>query len=99
MSEGSFTESVVEDAALASPESLGYAIKHGPEIAPGGIVRRASRQLLQKIPRLNSNAIFKKCILLSRRRQPFPNGKLFEVCDRRERIAKRLGNYGGLLGC
>lgn len=31
----SFTESVVEDAALAWLESLGYAIKHGPEIAPG----------------------------------------------------------------
>jgi hypothetical protein len=35
MSEGSFTESVVEDAALAWLESLGYALKHGPEIAPG----------------------------------------------------------------
>lgn len=35
MSEGSFTESVVEDAALAWLESLGYAVKHGPEIAPG----------------------------------------------------------------
>ena len=31
----SFTESVVEDAALAWLESLGYAVKHGPEIAPG----------------------------------------------------------------
>jgi type I restriction enzyme R subunit len=30
----SFTESVVEDAALAWLESLGYAVKHGPEIAP-----------------------------------------------------------------
>jgi type I restriction enzyme R subunit len=30
-----FTESVVDDAALAWLESLGYAIKHGPEIAPG----------------------------------------------------------------
>jgi type I restriction enzyme, R subunit len=30
-----FTECVVEDAALAWLESLGYAIKHGPEIAPG----------------------------------------------------------------
>ncbi len=35
MSEASFTESVVEEAALAWLESLGYAIKHGPEIAPG----------------------------------------------------------------
>ena len=35
MSERNFTESVVEDAALAWLESLGYAVKHGPEIAPG----------------------------------------------------------------
>ena len=35
MSESKFTESVVEDAALAWLESLGYAVKHGPEIAPG----------------------------------------------------------------
>ena len=31
----SFTESVVEAVALAWLESLGYAIKHGPEIARG----------------------------------------------------------------
>jgi type I restriction enzyme R subunit len=31
----SLTESVVEEATLAWLESLGYAIKHGPEIAPG----------------------------------------------------------------
>lgn len=30
-----FTESEVESAALAWLESLGYTIKHGPEIAPG----------------------------------------------------------------
>ena len=36
MSEGSFTESVVEDAALAWLENLGYAIKHGPDISPVG---------------------------------------------------------------
>ena len=35
MSERNFTESVVEDAALAWLESLGFAVKHGPEIAPG----------------------------------------------------------------
>jgi type I restriction enzyme, R subunit len=28
------TESVVEEAALAWLESLGYAVKHGPEITP-----------------------------------------------------------------
>ena len=30
-----FTESVVEDAALAWLEGLGYAVLHGPEIAAG----------------------------------------------------------------
>ncbi len=30
-----FTESVVEQAALAWLESLGYTVKHGPDIAPG----------------------------------------------------------------
>ena len=29
-----FTESVVDDASLAWLESLGNAMKHGPEIAP-----------------------------------------------------------------
>ena len=31
----SFTESVVEEAALAWLESLGYAVLHGPDIAAG----------------------------------------------------------------
>ena len=30
-----FTESVVEEAALAWLDGLGYAILHGPDIAPG----------------------------------------------------------------
>src|SRR5882672_10587758 len=30
---GSFTESIVEDAALAWLEGLGYAVLHGPDIA------------------------------------------------------------------
>ena len=30
-----FTESTVESAAIAWLESLGWAVKHGPEIAPG----------------------------------------------------------------
>lgn len=29
-----FTESVVEDAAIAWLESLGYAVLHGPDIVP-----------------------------------------------------------------
>jgi len=35
MSSASFTESVVEDAALAWLEALGYSVLHGPEIAAG----------------------------------------------------------------
>lgn len=31
-----FSESVVEDAALAWLEGLGYGIKHGPDISPAG---------------------------------------------------------------
>ncbi len=31
----SFTESVVQDAALAWLEALGYAVLHGPDIAVG----------------------------------------------------------------
>lgn len=30
---GSFSESIVEDAALAWLEGLGWTVKHGPEIA------------------------------------------------------------------
>ncbi len=36
-----FTEAVVEDAALAWLESLGYIVKHGLEIVPGHL--RAER--------------------------------------------------------
>lgn len=56
-----FTESVVEDAALAWVESLGYGIKHGPDIAPGELAaERAdygevilSDRLRQALVRLN----------------------------------------------
>ena len=39
MSGHGFTESVVEDAALAWLESLGYAVKHGPEMRYRGTLR------------------------------------------------------------
>jgi hypothetical protein len=35
VSQSFLTESVVEDAAMAWLESLGYRVKHIPEIAPG----------------------------------------------------------------
>jgi type I restriction enzyme R subunit len=33
-----FIESMVEEAALAWLKGLGWALKHGPEIAPGELV-------------------------------------------------------------
>jgi len=60
-----FTESVVEDAALAWLEALGYAIKHGPEIAAGEPAAERSDpsyrdvilegRLRQALARLNPN--------------------------------------------
>lgn len=40
VSQTSFTESVVEQAALAWLESHGWTVKHGPEIAPGELVAK-----------------------------------------------------------
>ena len=62
-SSGGFTESVVEDAALAWLESLGYAIKHGPEIAPGELFAERvdygqvvlAERVRQALVRLNPN--------------------------------------------
>jgi hypothetical protein len=61
MTSGTFTESVVEQAALAWLESLGYAVLAGPEIAPGepqaerGDYRQVvlERRLRQALERLN----------------------------------------------
>lgn len=35
MASGNFSESIVEDAALAWLEALGYTVLHGPDIAAG----------------------------------------------------------------
>lgn len=43
MSGRRFTESVVEQAALAWLESLGWVVKHGPLISPG---RPAGRHII-----------------------------------------------------
>jgi type I restriction enzyme R subunit len=37
-----FPEAVVEDAALAWLESLGYSVRHGLEIAPGELAAEKS---------------------------------------------------------
>src|SRR2546427_12189714 len=42
MTTNPFTESVVEDAALAWLESVGWSIRHGPEIAPGELAAERS---------------------------------------------------------
>ena len=55
------TESIVEQSALAWLESLGYAVKHGPEIAPGELAAERTdyaqvvleRRLRDALARLN----------------------------------------------
>jgi hypothetical protein len=58
---GTFTESVVEDTALAWLESLGYGVKDGSEIGPRGffgtdcgevVPADRERQLVQKMQQL-----------------------------------------------
>ncbi len=61
MKTAAFTESVVEDAALAWLESLGWTIKHGPDIAPGELAAERTdysqvvltKRLRQALARLN----------------------------------------------
>ena len=51
-----FTESVVKDAALAWLESLGCAIKHGPEISPREfLAKRAAPVANNATTRLRGN--------------------------------------------
>ncbi len=42
MSDGGMTESIIEQAALAWLERLGWTVKHGPEIAPGELAAERS---------------------------------------------------------
>jgi type I restriction enzyme R subunit len=58
----SFTESVVEDAALAWLESLGYTVKHGPDITPGG-------DILTLIPSQWERENYSQVVLADRLRQ------------------------------
>ncbi len=41
------SESAVEEAALAWLESLGWAVKHGPEIAPGELSMKDAARLVE----------------------------------------------------
>jgi hypothetical protein len=70
MNRNQITESVVEGVPLAWLESLDYAVKHGPEIAPGGFKRTdrrevasadRERELVQKMQQLQEKAMCKKC--------------------------------------
>lgn len=45
----SFTESVVEQAALAWLEGLGYTVRHGPVIAPGELRVKDAEKLVESI--------------------------------------------------
>jgi type I restriction enzyme R subunit len=59
-----FTESVVEDAALAWLRELGYTLRHGPDIAPGELAAERDdyaqvvlpRRLRDALTRLKSHA-------------------------------------------
>lgn len=42
-----FTETIVEDAALAWLESLGYAVLHGPDIAAGELQVKDAESLAE----------------------------------------------------
>jgi hypothetical protein len=67
MNSQSFTESIVEQAALAWLESLGWQIAHGPEIAPisqaqGGPIMAKSFSTLVCVKR--SQGSIPACLLL-----------------------------------
>jgi len=82
MSMNSFTESVVEQAALAWLESLGYTILCGPQIAPGEtmaeredygqvVLERRLRQALQGLnPKVPSDALVEAFRKLTRPDSP-----------------------------
>ena len=82
MNVATFTESTVEQAALAWLESLGYAILSGPEIAPGElqaeredyrqvILERRLRQALQQLnPQVPAGALEEALRKLTRLDQP-----------------------------
>src|SRR3990170_40804 len=61
MAMGGFTESVVEEAALAWLEALQYSVVHGPHIAPGELLAERKdygqvimeERLRQALARLN----------------------------------------------
>ncbi|HHW14407.1 MAG TPA: type I restriction endonuclease subunit R, partial [Firmicutes bacterium] len=89
MSENGFTESVVESAALAWLESLGWAVKHGPDIAPdapeaermdyGQVV--LERRLRDALARLNPD-LPAEALAEAFRRVTHPEGASLEARNR-----------------
>ena len=60
-----FTESLVEDAALAWLEALGYAVLHGPEIAAGQPdAERSDEQTCSSRPEWHGAPPQRVCFLL-----------------------------------
>jgi len=62
VSASSFTESVVEEAALEWLEGLGYAIKHGPGIAPGEHTIEAGDHTQSAVQNLRRDTLLPKLI-------------------------------------
>jgi len=98
-----FTESIVEDAALAWLESLGYTIKHGPEIAPGELFaeRENYAQAVLAAGLMATRA--KNATVQSR--AILGEGNRFQTGNRSTRPVEvfeprtQVGSYRGLLGC
>lgn len=104
-----FTESVVEDAALAWFEGLGYPVKHGREIAPGElaaeqkavVAENATAQFQSKYAKI-ANCCFERDHRAGARSSHgnrFQIGKTLtwavDVFDSRRRVS----NHRGLLSC
>jgi type I restriction enzyme R subunit len=62
VSPSSFAESVIEEVALAWLEGLGYAIKHGPEIAPGEHTIEAGDHTQSGVQNLRRDTLLPKLI-------------------------------------
>jgi hypothetical protein len=93
-----FTESVVEDAALASLEGLGYAVKHGPEIAPGEFLAKR-RHLLQTMQQLDCGEYAENAYCCFEKSNRFQTGNSSTFAIDANELRKRLGNYRGYIGC
>jgi type I restriction enzyme R subunit len=86
---GRFTEFTVEEAALAWLESLGWAVKHGPDIAPVGLFAERedyrevvlTRRLRDALARLNPD-LPQEALEDAFRRLTHPEGATLEARNR-----------------